>query len=164
MKVRFLRGTVLAAVSVVLLSAPFTGSSGDAQTAAAQTGRGSGWAALSSAVQGVVSGAVGRDDIGYRVRSLTGVPSSENPGQHFGARFLPTGVEVGTGNSRWGLGLAAIGLGDALAAVPAAIPVTEANRVDYRRGSITEWYRNGPAGLEQGFTLAERPVGILLPG
>jgi hypothetical protein len=33
------------------------------------------------------------------------------------------------------------------------------NRVEYRRGGITEWYVNGPAGLEQGFTLTERPPG-----
>ena len=30
-------------------------------------------------------------------------------------------------------------------------------RVEYRRGELTEWYENRPAGLEQGFTLAHRP-------
>lgn len=29
----------------------------------------------------------------------------------------------------------------------------------YRRGALTEWYRNGPLGLEQGFDLDERPTG-----
>jgi len=28
----------------------------------------------------------------------------------------------------------------------------------YQRGVLTEWYVNGPLGLEQGFTLAERPA------
>ena len=31
------------------------------------------------------------------------------------------------------------------------------NRVEYRRGDLTEWYVNGSQGLEQGFTLAHRP-------
>jgi len=29
--------------------------------------------------------------------------------------------------------------------------------VEYRRGPLTEWYENGPVGLEQGFTLTEPP-------
>jgi hypothetical protein len=40
----------------------------------------------------------------------------------------------------------------------AIAPAASANRVSYQRGSVVEWYRNGPLGLEQGFTLA-RPVG-----
>ena len=31
------------------------------------------------------------------------------------------------------------------------------NRIEYRRGALTEWYVNGPLGLEQGFTLRARP-------
>ncbi len=33
----------------------------------------------------------------------------------------------------------------------------EANRLEYRREGLTEWYLNGPLGLEQGFTLAQSP-------
>ena len=32
-------------------------------------------------------------------------------------------------------------------------------RVEYRRDGLTEWYINGPRGLEQGFTLAAPPAG-----
>lgn len=39
-------------------------------------------------------------------------------------------------------------------------PSSAGNRVTYRRGGLTEWYRNGPLGLEQGFTLARRPAGV----
>jgi hypothetical protein len=31
--------------------------------------------------------------------------------------------------------------------------------VRYRWGGVVEWYRNGPFGLEHGFTLARRPPG-----
>jgi hypothetical protein len=43
--------------------------------------------------------------------------------------------------------------------VKAVAPQAEANRVEYRRGGLTEWYLNGPLGLEQGFTLARPPAG-----
>jgi hypothetical protein len=33
-----------------------------------------------------------------------------------------------------------------------------ANHLSYRHAGVTEWYRNGPAGLEQGFTIARPPV------
>ncbi|HLY25747.1 MAG TPA: hypothetical protein VKQ72_05365, partial [Aggregatilineales bacterium] len=33
------------------------------------------------------------------------------------------------------------------------------NRMEYRRGNLTEWYINGRLGLEQGFTLYQAPVG-----
>lgn len=43
-----------------------------------------------------------------------------------------------------------------LAPVP---PVRSGPRVEYRREGLTEWYINGPRGLEQGFTLAAPPAG-----
>lgn len=36
--------------------------------------------------------------------------------------------------------------------------VVNGNRVEYQRGALTEWYVNDERGLEQGFTLAERPL------
>ena len=36
-------------------------------------------------------------------------------------------------------------------------PTANGNRVEYRRGNLTEWYENNASGLEQGFTLAKRP-------
>ena len=35
----------------------------------------------------------------------------------------------------------------------------EANRIEYRRGQLVEWYRNDENGLEQGFTLSSPPQG-----
>jgi len=39
----------------------------------------------------------------------------------------------------------------------AVSPHAEANRVEFRRGGLTEWYVNGPFGLEQGFTFPRAP-------
>jgi hypothetical protein len=44
-----------------------------------------------------------------------------------------------------------------LTAAVLAGPVARANRVVYRAGPLTQWYANGPAGLEQGFTVAAPP-------
>ena len=57
------------------------------------------------------------------------------------------------------LKLSGVGRGDALAAVPAGTVHAEDTRVEIRRPGLVEWYVNGPDGLEQGFTLAERPGG-----
>jgi len=44
-------------------------------------------------------------------------------------------------------------------AVEAVAPQASLNRVEYRHGALTEWYVNGPMGLEQGFTITARPPG-----
>ena len=37
-------------------------------------------------------------------------------------------------------------------------PTAYSNRATYARGAMSEWYANGPAGLEQGFTLLHAPA------
>jgi len=49
------------------------------------------------------------------------------------------------------------GYADAMQSVGATAPQANRNHVNYRRGSLTEWYVNGPVGLEQGFTVSEPP-------
>jgi len=55
--------------------------------------------------------------------------------------------------------LAEIGRGGALLQPGPAALQAEGSRVEYRRGTVTEWYRNDTRGLEQGFTLERRPNG-----
>ncbi len=43
--------------------------------------------------------------------------------------------------------------------MPPASPRASANRVEYRRRSLVEWYADGPGGLEQGFTIEVPPSG-----
>ncbi|MBI4516452.1 MAG: FG-GAP repeat protein [Deltaproteobacteria bacterium] len=63
-----------------------------------------------------------------------------------------------SGQARWGLRLSGYGYGEELSSVGTAGPVADRNRVEYRRGALTEWYVNGPQGLEQGFTLESPPA------
>ena len=58
---------------------------------------------------------------------------------------------------RLGLRLAAYGYGERLQTPAPASIHAAGTRIEYRRGPLTEWYVNAPQGLEQGFTLRERP-------
>jgi hypothetical protein len=55
--------------------------------------------------------------------------------------------------------LSGYGCGDKLKTPAAPKLAGDGTRLEYRRGDFTEWYVNGRQGLEQGFTLAEKPVG-----
>ena len=55
------------------------------------------------------------------------------------------------------LRLTGYGYGGRLRTPLKAKPVASGNRVEYRRGELSEWYVNDSRGLEQGFTLARRP-------
>ncbi|MCZ7598798.1 MAG: hypothetical protein M5U09_15105 [Gammaproteobacteria bacterium] len=59
--------------------------------------------------------------------------------------------------------LAAVGRGATRTAFDTVKARIEApNRVVYRHGPVTDWYVNGPFGVQHGVTVAERPDG--LPG
>src|SRR5579872_2608100 len=107
--------------------------------------------------QSRISATLGRDDPNYAVRVQDGRTQAKNVHQSFTAEFTSDGVAVRAGAAHWRMALSAYGYGSALKAVEHANPRTDSNRVEYRRGSITEWYVNGPAGLEQGFTIKRAP-------
>ncbi len=61
----------------------------------------------------------------------------------------------------WSIAVSSFGRTGSLRPVQTAAVEASANRADYRRPSdgLSEWYYNGPLGLEQGFTLARSPDG-----
>jgi len=78
--------------------------------------------------------------------------------------FEPTGVRVRDRTAAGSptlveLRLAGIGRGAALAPVDPGEVASDGARVEIRRPGLLEWYENTPAGLEQGFTLEDRPAG-----
>jgi len=54
--------------------------------------------------------------------------------------------------------LTGFGYGDRLHQPAPARVTGSGNRVEFLRGDLAEWYVNGPQGLEQGFTLVQRPA------
>jgi hypothetical protein len=82
----------------------------------------------------------------------------ENPENRLQAGFSNDGVTATHALGRFHLRLEAIGYGDRLEAPAKATLHALRNRVEYRRGPVTEWYVNDSRGLEQGFTFSENPV------
>jgi hypothetical protein len=86
---------------------------------------------------------------------------TRSPAQGLVAELSPDGVQItneATGGASGGLALAGFGCEHQRAAVRAAVPRAEDNRVEYARGELLEWYVSGPLGLEQGFTVAAPPA------
>ncbi|MGP8204686.1 MAG: hypothetical protein ACLQVK_01295, partial [Acidimicrobiales bacterium] len=102
---------------------------------------------------GPISAVLGRDLAGYRVVGLT----ATNAPQDLRAEFSSQGVTVVSGRLRLGIALDGYGYASELRAVPAVAPVVRANRAVYDHGALSEWWVNGPAGLEQGFTVSSAP-------
>jgi trimeric autotransporter adhesin len=117
-----------------------------------------GIAALPALAQARISAAIGEDERAYHLLERSSVLRMDNPNHAVSATFTATGVEFARGTNRWTLALSGYGRGDSLHPTHAAGPSGRANRVEYQRGALTEWYVNGPIGLEQGFTLERAPA------
>ena len=115
-----------------------------------------GLSSLPAAAQSPISAALGRDEPAYGVLGL----HARNPAQRLRVAFSRRGVAVASGKARLGMALTAWGYASALKPLaPSIAPRASGNRVSYRHRSLTEWYVNGPLGLEQGFDVTARPTG-----
>jgi len=103
--------------------------------------------------QAQISATLGRDQQAYQVVARPAGFGMENPRHKLSAEFTRAGVRFGIGSDTWSLKLASYGRGEKLRDATPAAPRASANRVEYQRDLLTEWYANGPLGLEQGFTL-----------
>jgi len=82
----------------------------------------------------------------------------------FRTYFEPTGIRVVDrvveGSPQLlELRLEQMGRSHSLASVTYGEVASNGARIEIRRSSLLEWYLNGPAGLEQGFTVSKRPEG-----
>lgn len=106
-----------------------------------------------------VNASFAADDPAYAVAALPddlATLRAINPAQRLTTTFAPDGVTIaGQGDARWTLHLAAVGTRDT---TPIVVPIVAGGRVEYHRGDLTEWYMNGPLGVEQGFTLTAPPT------
>jgi len=98
---------------------------------------------------------------------LGDLPSSyQAPNRVHGFRtyFAEGGVRIAprdrrTADWRWGFEGVGWGRGGDLRPFDIARLSVSGPRVEYPRGAVLEWYENKPDGLEQGFTVYERPDG-----
>ena len=84
----------------------------------------------------------------------------ENPPHSMSAEFDTLGVSISSGNEgkwTWSLRFAGYARGRAVGPVEDAHLTADSNRVEYLYpDGVTEWYVNGPLGLQQGFTFESR--------
>jgi FG-GAP repeat len=114
---------------------------------------------LPGAAQDAVTSALGADEAVYRIGPGRGGFIAANPAQHTTAMFTSSGFALDAGATHVALGLPAVGYGSVLTPVATADPRARANRVAYTRPGVSEWYANGPLGIEQGFTIPRPPAG-----
>ena len=114
---------------------------------------------LPQVLQGAISGALGLDDRSYHVEQAGGNCRGVNAAQRFEANWSGGGLAIQAGKLNWGLRLEAWGYGDELVSAGRAAPQANEHRVEYHRSGLTEWYVNGPLGIEQGFTVLSPPKG-----
>jgi hypothetical protein len=101
----------------------------------------------------------------YHASPTGGGFQAPNRAQNLRTRFGAQGIAIEprslgeTSTWRFGWETAALGRpGQMSDAVPAVVQA-QASRVTYARPGWSEWYENTPAGLEQGFTIDQRPPG-----
>ncbi|MBN2106639.1 MAG: cadherin-like domain-containing protein [Deltaproteobacteria bacterium] len=104
-----------------------------------------------------VSAAIGHDQPDYHARLDGTALQADNAGHGLTARFGSGGVEIGSAGQHIVLQPVAWGQGDELMFLPEAVPQSYGNIVASSRGFVSEWYINGPLGLQQGFTVAQPP-------
>ena len=111
--------------------------------------------------QSTISATLGADSPRYYAREHGKAFTFTNSAQQLLTNFTSKAVELKNGNNdaHWSFEFLGYGYGNLLQPSQAAAPQASSNRVEYRRGALTEWYVNGPAGLEQGFTIGQRPAG-----
>jgi hypothetical protein len=124
---------------------------------AAQQHPADGLSSLPMDAQRSVSAALGRDIPEYRAQGESGGFDTHNAQHKLAAEFTSQGVAVRGNNVFWRIAVRGYGYGVVLTSPQPVPPKAELNRIEYRRGSLTEWYINGPAGLEQGFTITRPP-------
>ena len=140
------RSAVFGAPTVVVLLLAIVSASEPSMSASASA---TGPTAVPLAARSLVSSTLGRDQASYRIQRSAGDLVGKNSAHGLSIRFGVRGIEVRAGEDTFAM---------RLRSVPAVEPTAHGNRVAYRRGSLTEWYANGPFGLEQGFTVKSRPA------
>jgi hypothetical protein len=116
-----------------------------------------GLSALPATARASISRALGAHGAAYLASASGGGFRAVSRLQHVDASFDRAGVLISSGPIRVGLRLRAAGYGTSLHSLEETTPSAQANRVSYTRPGLSEWYVNGPAGIEQGFTLGRAP-------
>lgn len=108
----------------------------------------------------VLAKSMARDDSAYHINSAKDEHTANTPTQGLETKFGKESVTFKSGSDSFELSLESIGRGDQLIEVAeVSEAISQDNRLELIRGNVTEWYVNSLMGVEQGFTLSQRPDG-----
>lgn len=109
-------------------------------------------------IQGMLNEAAARTDASFRVQRQGEGAYFQNSEHGLSARDYNGTFEVSHGGHTWGFALRSWGRGERRESVLAGDGQGTANRLEAGRGpGITEWFVNGPLGLQHGITLEQPP-------
>jgi hypothetical protein len=156
------RSVLAGALATVGALAVFVASPAPTSSHAPGSFRGQELSSLPSAAQSAVSRGLGADQSAFFARRTTsGAVSLDNTAQGLRAT-LGAGSIVLRGGHGLRLGLTAPAVGRSEPLVPVSglgAASVDRNRVVFSTSGSSEWFANGPLGIEQGFTLTHRPAG-----
>jgi hypothetical protein len=118
-----------------------------------------GAAGLSLAAKGQISGDMAATRPAFRASAAGDGFRTDSRAAGVSATYDRSGVRLAGAGVVLQLSLQGVGYGAVTTPVGEASPTAHANRVGYDRGQLREWYRNGPLGVEQGFTIERPPRG-----
>jgi len=113
---------------------------------------------LPVSVQASISAALGQDNPAYHFQPIADGWRAQHWRQGLECDLKADGLVLRTADHRLAMKLVAWGTPKGLRPVSPSRPQTTANRLAYAHGRLTEWYLNGPLGLEQGFSIEGPPA------
>ncbi|MCL4396391.1 MAG: Ig-like domain repeat protein [Chloroflexi bacterium] len=114
---------------------------------------------LPPAAQALVSATLGRAEARYHFQPTADGFRATDGANTWHAEFTAAGLRWSSGEGQWTMALHDVGVDAGREPVTPVAPAAAANSLEYRHPAFVEWYVNGPAGLEQGWTLNARPAG-----
>jgi hypothetical protein len=115
-------------------------------------------ASFGPAARASISASIGAQDPAYHFDATPGGLRATNLAQRLDVSVSAAGVQIRQPGLELGLRVHALGYGSSLQPVSAVQPTAAANHATYAHAGLSEWYTNGPLGVEQGFTLAHAPT------
>src|SRR6266498_2753815 len=112
-------------------------------------------ATLPVSAQSKISSTVGAHVAQYGIRPGRSGFVATNQGVQLG--FTSNGVAIQINDTKEVMSLRSYGYGENRSLARHIAPVANGNRVEFIRPKLTEWYVNGPLGIEQGFTVQTAP-------
>lgn len=115
---------------------------------------------LNPALQYRISQDQGRDNPVYHFEKQGNSFKARNKHQGIDGVISPEVFRIVSGGNDWNLSLVSVGRGDCRQNPKSSWKADFAqNRLEYSQGMISQWYRNGPFGLQQGWTITRPPRG-----